>query len=134
MSVTQSRVKDGVLTLGGVDFSCQATSVRVTPDRQTSGEAAEVLCGTVVPADSKRVDTLNITSIQDFDDPAGFHAYTWAHDGEEVLFSWWPNPHAPTYSGKVTVAALESGGDVNTRLTAQAQWPISGAARCDYPV
>jgi hypothetical protein len=44
-----------------------------------------------------------------------------------VPFQWVPNTAgAPTWDGNVVIVALEEGGDVNTRLTTDFEFGISG--------
>lgn len=136
MSATDSRLKEGTLTLGTepalLVVSCQASNVRITPSHDEDGDPLEVLCGDVLPAPKKRTDTLSITAVQDFTDPAGFIAYTWQNDLAVVDFTWTPNADGPTYTGTVEVLALEVGGDVGTRLTTDAEWPVVGAVAVTY--
>lgn len=136
MTVTEARVKSGTLTLkagtGGTavtyQAACQATNVRIVPGTENNNDQSiEVLCGDILSgaSASKPADTLNIGSIQDFTDPAGFQAFTWAHRGETVEFVWKPNATAGEWHGTATIALpIEVGGDVNTRLTADVSWPI----------
>lgn len=134
--ITESRVKDGVLTLGGevgppvvpgVSFACQATNVHLTPKYDDDGDAIETLCGDTIPAGKKESWTLGGTSVQDFDDPLGFIVYCRDHAMQTVSFTWAPNQTgAETVSGSLVVLAIEYGGDVNTRLTADWEFDISG--------
>ena len=138
MPVTESRIKTGTLTftVGGspVDFSCQPTNVRITPAHDSDGDPLETLCGDVLGAEDTRTDTLNITAIQDFDDPDGFQAFSWDEDRTTVPFVWQPRGSTgPSYAGQVTVRALEIGGDVNKRLTVDASWPIGGPVVPPFP-
>ena len=136
MTITEARLKSGVLTLKAgagpsattYQAACQATNVRIVPgtdDNKT--DAVEVLCGDIASAASaaKPADTLNVSSIQDFTDPAGFQAFTWAHRGEDVEFTWKPSATSGEWHGKVTISVpIEVGGEVNQRLTADVAWPI----------
>jgi hypothetical protein len=130
--ITESKLKSGTLTftVGGtpVDFSCQPTNVRISPKHDEDGDPVETLCGDVLGAEETRTDSLLITAIQDFDDPDGFQSFSWENDRTSVPFSWRPNATSPTYTGTVKVRALEVGGDVNKRLTVDAEWPCVGAA------
>lgn len=130
MPVTESKVgaPSGTLTIGGTSFAAQATAVEVRPSRSTSGDAVPLLDGGELPADSTRADTLRISAVQDFTDPAGFQAYSWAHDGEAVAFVWAPNgATGPSFGGTVQVVALAVGGEVRKRLTVDAEWDCVGA-------
>ena len=128
MAVTDSRVKKGVLTLvSGTDTysaECQVTNVRITPGT-TSDDTVEVLCGDVVGGASAPEDSLNLESIQDFDDAAGFVAFSWRNRGKEATFTWKPNTAAGEWTGKVIVKAVEVGGEVGTQLRTSAEWKIT---------
>lgn len=129
MTIVESRVKSGSLSLGGEMFSCQPTNVTITPDHEgTEEDSVEVLCGDTLAGSVANVLTANLTStsIQDFTNPAGLIAYSWAHDGEIVDFTWSPTSDTDdAWTGKVTVGALLVGGDVNTRITTDMEWKIT---------
>ena len=141
--ITESRVRQGTLTFGGsgggtpppgTTFACQATSIKVSPSFDDDGDAVESLCGDTIPAGKKASWTLNGTSVQDFDDPEGFLTYCFTNSLTTVTFEWAPNiVGAPTWSGSVVVRALEEGGDVNTRLTTDWEFDISGDPIRAYP-
>jgi hypothetical protein len=130
MTITESRLKSGTLTFGSTppdDFACQATNVHVSPSYEDDGDAVETLCGDEIPAGKKESWVIGGTSIQDFDDPAGFLAYCYTHAMETVPFTWEPNQTgAPTWSGECVILALEEGGDVNTRLTTDWEFECVG--------
>jgi hypothetical protein len=127
MPVTESKLRTGVLTIGGTDYAAQATSVQVRPAHDTTGDPLELLDGSVLPASTTRTDTLVITAVQDFTDPAGLLAYTWAHDLQAVPFTWSPRgATGESFTGTVEVRALPVGGEVNRRLTADAEWTCVG--------
>ncbi len=126
--ITESKIKSGTLTLGGVDFAAQATNVKVTPTHDEDGDPVETLSGDQLTPDVTRGNTLALTAIQDFDDVAGFVNYTWANDLETVAFVWRPKGvTGPSYAGNVEVRAVEVGGDVNKRITTEAEWTCEGA-------
>lgn len=128
MAVTQSKLKEGTLTLGvdldAVEFSCQATNVRLTPSTSDTGDEVETLCGDKIGAETTTSWSLAGTSIQDFTDPDGFVLWCFENDLTEVAFSWQPNATAGTWTGTARVRAVELGGDVNTRLTTDWEWPL----------
>jgi hypothetical protein len=134
MTITESKLKTGTLTFTiapdpAVSFECQATNVRITPSYDSSGDALETLCGDTLAEDETRSDALNITAIQDFTDPDGFVAWSWEHDLESAVVAWLPTGvTGPTYAGTVKVKAVEVGGDVNKRLTTDAEWAFAGKA------
>jgi hypothetical protein len=126
MPITDSRVREGVLTLDGTSFATQATNVRITPSHEEQGARIEVLDGSEILPALKRRNTLAIEAIQDFTDADGLIAFSWSTDTTEQTFSWTPGPDAPTYSGSVQVLAIEVGGTVGERLTTTAEWEIVG--------
>lgn len=132
MAVTESKLKTGKLLLGtapGVDYACQPTNVRVVPEFNEEGDTVETLCGDALTASTTTTWGLQGTAIQDWDAPAGRPSlvqYSWLHNGETVPFTWNPNQGATAITGNVTVRALEVGGDVNSRITSDFDWPIAG--------
>lgn len=140
--ITESRLKTGVLTLGGdgvtggASFACQASNVRVSPSYADDGDPLETLCGDSIPPGKKETWVLAGTSIQDFDDPEGFLSYCFDNRVTTQPFTWQPNQNgAPTWTGAVVIVALEEGGDVNVRLTTDWEFDVSGTpARAYGPV
>jgi hypothetical protein len=128
VAIQRSKVKEGTLHLGGatpIDLSCAPTNIRMTPSSDV-GDEVETLCGDVLPGEIKTTWVLQGSSIQDFNDPAGFLAFAFDYDGENVPFTWTPNLDGPTFDGTVRVAAMEIGGDVNGQLTSDFSWPMGG--------
>jgi len=134
MPITESRLRLGTLTLGGTSFATQATNVRLVPSTEEDGDALEVLSGDEILPDDVTTWALAITAVQDFDDPAGFVNYAMQNAGDVVAFVWAPNPPGVSYAGNVKVRPVEIGGDVNARLTTEAEWPIQGEPIPTYPV
>lgn len=131
MSVTESKLKEGVLTFGPkaaptLTVSCQATNVTLEPAFEEVGEALEVLCGDTLAASERTMWVLKFTGVQDWTAKTGFTNFAYDHDGEELDFTWTPNKTGPTWSGKVKVKAVILGGAVNTRNTSDAEWPCNG--------
>jgi len=135
MTIVESRVKDGVLTLGPVgtpfDVSCQVTNVRINSSYDDDGDAVETLCGDMI-APGRKLGGRSIagTVIQDFTsaDVAGsFTDYCWDHDLEVVDFTYTPNSEAPTLTGqcRIEVPSESFGGDVNTRITSDFEFAIT---------
>lgn len=134
MPITDSRLKGGTLTLGATSFAKQMTSVALTPSTEEDGEPVETLDGSEISAEEKTTWSLDLGAIQDFDDSAGFIAYTWTNAGDEVAFTWEPNSvDAPSYGGTVKVRPVAVGGDVNARLTTTASFPLVGDPTPTYP-
>jgi hypothetical protein len=129
MAITDSRVKNGTLSLGEtpVQFECQATNVRIVPDH-TQEDGVETLCGDISEPSLETAWTLSVVAIQDFNDAAGFVNYCWDNNGVAVPFEWVPGPSAtsPTFSGTVQIRAVEVGGDVAVQLTTEAEFPCIG--------
>jgi hypothetical protein len=129
--IHESKLKSGKLLLGvapGVEYACQATNVRVVPTFNEEGEAAETLCGDTLAPSTTTTWALQGTHIQDWDAPGGLSIiqYSWINNLTTVPFTWNPNAGTTAIAGNVQVRALEMGGDVNTRITSDFDWPISG--------
>jgi len=131
MAVVESKLKTGTLLLGtspGVEYACQQTNVRIVPEHNEDGDTVETLCGDVLAPSTTTSWSLQGTAIQDWDAVGGvsFIQYSWENNGEVVDFTWTPNTSATSFTGQVTVRALELGGDVNTRITSDFEWPMAG--------
>lgn len=136
MPITDSRLKNGTLTINAVSFATQATNVRLVPKVSSTGEPLEVLAGDVIDPDETVDWSLAITAVQDFTDEAGFVNFCLANAGDVHPYSWAPAGAAagPTYTGTVKVQPVEVGGDVNTRNTTSAEWDCQEAPTTVYPV
>lgn len=126
MAIKDHRLKTGTLTVDGIAFQSQATNVTLEPDVDEEGDQLEVLSGETEEPEEVYTWALNVTAIQDFDDPAGFVRFAKDNAGEVVPFSWRPNATGATFSGSVKVRPVPIGGDVNTRLDTSAEWPVVG--------
>jgi hypothetical protein len=136
MTITESRLKDGTLTIGAVagecDLSCQVTNARINSSYSDDGDPLETLCGDEIPA-GRKLDqrALAGTFVQDWDaaaTPGSITDYLWDHDLESVPFTYTPNVAGPTLTGTVRleVPAESYGGDVNARITSDFEWAIIG--------
>lgn len=140
MSVTESKLKNGILTLKGVDgsgaavtvtASCQAQAASIRPGRSDDkAESLEVLCGDVLQGSgsSQPADNLVLSAIQDWSKTDGFSAFTWTNRDKTVHFEFTPAGADPAnkWTGDCTVVLpQEVGGSVNQRLTADLEWPIT---------
>ena len=142
MAVTESKLKTGTLTLGGTgvppvggtEFACQATNVRIVPSFNDDGDEIETLCGDKLSPSTTATWNMQGTSIQDFDAVDGFIQYTWENNLTAVPFSWQPNENATVITGMVQIRAVEMGGDVNTRITTDFDWPLQGDPTVTWPV
>lgn len=134
MPITESRLRNGTLTIDAVPFQTQATNVTLSPDTDEVGDSLEVLSGDTITPDDETTWSLNIEAVQDFDDAAGFVAFALANAGELVPYEWAPSGSTGvSYSGNVRVRPIEIGGDVNSRLTSEAEWPCDGPPTPTYP-
>ena len=136
MTITESRLKNGVLALGTdpatLDFSCQVTNARINSAYTDDGGAVETLCGEQVAVGRKLSGrSLAGTFIQDWTAPAAdsITEYCFDHDLEELAFTYTPNVEGPTLSGtvRIEVPAETYGGDVNARLTSDFEWQLTTA-------
>lgn len=134
MAIKDHRLKGGTLTLDALPFASQSTNVRLVPKTDEDGESVEVLSGETIEPDDVTDWTLNVTAIQDFDDPAGFVAFALENAGQVVPFTWKPNATGVEYTGTVKVRPVEIGGDVNSRNTTEAEWPVTTGPTPTYPV
>jgi hypothetical protein len=137
VAIQESKLKTGKLVLGGtttpavapaLEVSCQPTNVRMEPSNEEEGDSGETLCGDTYAPSSRTTWALMGTAIQDWDagpTPGGLSRYTIEHDQQTVDFMWQPNASTFKVVGKVTVRALVIGGDVNTRLTHDFEWPAT---------
>jgi hypothetical protein len=121
----------GTLSIGEtgtlVDFTCQITGAVVEWSVDV-GDDTPVLCGETVPGERTYSSTLSGTLYQDLGDAAGIVAYSWAHKGEEVPFTFVPSTAAADeVSGTVIVDPLSVGGDTaGENMTSDFEWTIVG--------
>jgi len=143
MAITESRLKDGTLTLGTtpttLDFSCQVTNARVNSSYDDDGDAVETLCGDQIAAGRKLGGrSLAGTFIQDWtaDAATSITEFCYDHDLEEMAFEYMPNAAGPTLTGtvRIEVPAETYGGDVNTRLTSDFEWTMTNTLVRTPPV
>ena len=136
MAVTDSRVNRGSLKIADCagtlqEYSCQPTSVAITPGTEegSSGDEVTVLCGDKVTGAgtaANKTAQLEITAISDFLDCDGFVANSWKCAGVRA-FEWTPNKEKdPTHvwKGTVTVQEIPVGGEVNARLQPSITWDV----------
>jgi len=133
MTITESRLKEGVLKLGTapdeLDISCQITNARITASYSDDGDAVETLCGDKLAAGEKADGyTLAGTFIQDWTATAdSIIWYLWDHNLEEVAFTYTPNPAGDSLTGmlRLKLPAEFLGGDVGVRITSDFEWTIT---------
>ena len=127
MAIVESKLKTGSLKLGSTEFACQATNVRIVPSFNEEGDTVETLCGDSLAPSTTTDWALQGTHIQDWDSGGlGIVEYSWVNNLVTVPFIWKPNASDVSFAGNVQVRALELGGDVNTRITTDFDWPITG--------
>lgn len=127
MTITESRLKGGTLTLDAIPFATQATNVRLEPNTDEVGDPIETLSGDELSASDETSWTLVIEAIQDFDDVEGFVRFALDNAGDLVPFVWRPNSTSTNqFTGTVRVRPVVIGGDVNKRLPTTANWPLQG--------
>jgi hypothetical protein len=69
---------------------------------------------------------LDVTAVQDLD-TAGLVAWSWAHKGEDVPFTYTPSTAVGTaITGTVTVDPLSIGGDIGSKPTSDFTWTCVG--------
>ena len=123
---TDSRLGAGTLTLGTTDFGAQVSNVLLSPNHDKQDGTPTL--GDPTPA--KTVTTtwvLKGSLIQDWTLSGGAVEYLRANNGESVAFSWVPNTDSGvTYSGTVTVYAVEIGGDVASQNSSTFEFDVVG--------
>jgi hypothetical protein len=134
VTIKDHRLKTGTLTIDALPFASQATNVNLEPKTDEDGDRLEVLSGETVEPDDVTTWDLNITSVQDFDDPAGFIATCLDQAGEVVPFVWQPNATGVSYAGTIKLRPVAIGGDVATRLDTDASFPVITGPTPTYPV
>lgn len=131
--IVDSRNKGGTLTIDGVEFASQTTSVQLVPDTDEVGDSLEVLSGATITPDDETTWSLTVEAVQDFDEPDGYVAFSLANAGQIVPYSWRPNATGVTYAGTVKVRPVAIGGDVAKRLTTGKAWPCQQPPTPTYP-
>jgi hypothetical protein len=121
MTIHSTKIGPGALQLGGAldaEAQCRSCVVQVTENVETS-DAVPVLSGEELPEqqDASYSYALACSFLQDLGQPAasGIVAYSWAHAGETVAFTYTPNNGAAagskTVSGELRVIPLNIGGE-----------------------
>ena len=108
MAIVESRVKDGVLSLGtdpdDIDFSCQVTNARINTSYTDDGDSLETLCGDTIPP-GRKLDSRSLagTFVQDWTAATSITDFVWDHELEEMAFTYTPNVDGPTLTGTLRV-------------------------------
>jgi hypothetical protein len=137
-TITDSRQGVGTLKLGdaatGVDFAAQTSAVKLTPS--VNSEDGTPTLAVPKPAALTTITwALNLSAIQDWEDPEGLVNYLMDHALDEVAFSWEPLTGAgPTFEGTVQIVPMEVGGDVAVQVVTDVELPLVGEpTRTDLP-
>lgn len=133
MAITESRLKDGTLTLGtapgDIDFSCQVINARVNTSYEDDGSAQETLCGDLIaPGRKLSARSLAGTFIQDWTATESIIDYCYLNELADVTFTYSPNGATGvvlTGTVRVEVPSETYGGDVNTRVTSDFEWQMT---------
>jgi hypothetical protein len=134
MTIEESKVRDGTLVLGSEFFSCEPTSVLIASEYNEEGDPVEVLCGEGLAADTTVNKSLNITAIQDFNNPEGLMRFLRDNELRTVPFMWKANQEgAQVANGQIQCRLGDWGGEVNTRLTTDLELPIVGTVSWTDP-
>lgn len=111
-----------------IDASCQLANGVVQWDKD-SEDPIRVLCGDTVPGAVNYTSSISGNLLQDLADEDGLVAYTWAHKGEAVPFTYTPNTEAgATITGTVVIDPLDVGteDDYGAVLASDFEWDIVG--------
>lgn len=131
MPFADSRLGPGTLKLGAADpptqdFSTQAAAVRLTPSIDTEDGTPTLALPDPAPLSTVSW-ALNVDSIQDFEEPAGFVNYLMDNALDENFFEWVPlTPDGTKYKGKVQIVPIEVGGDVAVQVVTSVELPLIG--------
>lgn len=133
MAVVESRIRNGTLTFDGSPdkvWSCQVLDCRCTPTH-TTGDQVETLCGDQTTPTTETTWVLKGKIVSDFAAEASGSVVRWTHQeaGNVWNFDFLPNDGAGTDSitGDCTILPLELGGEVNTRIELDFEFPMTGA-------
>ena len=131
MPATVVKLGPGTVTIGSagteVDFSCQVTAAHVDWEADAD-EAITVLCGDSVPGARRYTAAFAGTLLQDLGDADGIVAYSWAHKGETVPFSFEPSTEAgQEVTGELILDPLSVGGEeAGANMTSDFEWECVG--------
>ena len=136
--MTTTTLGPGTLEIGpvdsAIDISCQINNARITMTKDQDDSTTK-LCGTVTPGKVTYTYALSGNMDTDITDPAGIFAYSQAHAGEIVDFSFVPNTAAATgATGKLMIDPLDFGADeYGAALDSDFEWELNGQAAYTYP-
>jgi hypothetical protein len=130
VAVKSYKVGPGTLTFGEVaslmDCSTQITKAQINPTVD-SEDSITTLSGDTLGGARTYGAELEVTAVQDDLDATGLVAWSWAHKGEDVPFTYTPaTALGRSISGVLTVDPLSIGGDVGSKPTADFTWTCVG--------
>jgi hypothetical protein len=136
MATIDSRQGPGTLKIGTaapdlIEVSAQASHVALTPT--VNSDDGTPTLATPEPAPETSIAwALNISAIQDFEDPVGFVNFLMDHALAELAFEWEPiTGKAPKYAGTVQIVPMEVGGDVAVQTVTDVELPCVGTPTRD---
>jgi hypothetical protein len=129
VAVKSYKLGPGTLTFGAtgalLDASTQITKAQINPTVD-SEDSITTLSGDTLGGARTYGAELDVTAVQDLD-TAGLVAWSWAHKGEDVPFTYTPSTAlGVAITGTVTVDPLTIGGDVGSKPTADFTWTCVG--------
>lgn len=129
--MSDSRQGPGTLLIGTLQIEAQASAVKLTPT--ANSEDGTPTLAVPEPAPNTTIAwALNISAIQDFEDPAGFVNYLMDNALDEVPFEWEPlTGLAPKWSGVLQLVPIEIGGDVAVQTVTDVELPCVGTPTRD---
>lgn len=107
-------------------LAAETTAATLTPSTN-SGDAINFLDGSTDAGEVTETWTLEVTLAQNYDSSS---AINWLLDntGSQMPFTYRPRTDSQsTYSGTLTVVSAAIGGDVKTKNTSDASFPLAGA-------
>lgn len=121
--------KDIVLTVGTSEYQKQVSNIDYTPNIQTTTETWQGGTPDATLTDTTTITTwtLNITAIQQLDDPASYCRWAFDHAGETATAKW--KPHADNafqLQASFTVVPPKLGGAVGKRNESTMANPCNG--------
>lgn len=133
MPTDSYKLGPGTLTLGEspttIEMNVQVTNARIEPSENVDeGDDLNLLSGTTLEGEDNVTYSYALagTMVQDLFD-TGVTAFTWAHKGEELPFTFTPvTSRTATVEGVVRVIPVQIGGDVKVRNTADFSWVVIG--------
>lgn len=133
MPIARMKLFHGQLTIGEEGtlqtFGSQVTSITLTPSVDR-GDDVFVLDGGTAPGDRTESWVMAGTLLQDFGETTNETALTefcFTNRGKELPFVFVPNDtSAKQVTGNLVVEAVAIGGDVNTQVTSDFEFPLVG--------